>query len=93
MPEFEIIKSSCGQKEGWGLGGRASCTNKTTFRKSISQLLNKNICQQWEVTLAGLGLCMTSNKVWILCEMVWMSVTSHGKYLWPPGTEKKTGSP
>lgn len=80
-------------KGGVGVGGRASCTNKTTFRKSISQLLNKNICQRWEVTLAGLGLCMTSNKVWILCEMVWMSVTSHGKYLWPPGTEKKTGSP
>ena len=62
--------------------------------KSITQLLDKNSCQGGEVSLAALGSRMTSNKLWILCEMVWMSVTSHGKYLWPPGTEKKkTGSP
>lgn len=35
---------------------------------------------------------MTSNKG-LDSKMVWMSVTSRGKYLWPPGTEKKTGSP
>lgn len=87
MPECEIIKFSCLQNGG------IDCAFKTTLHKSITQLLNKNICQGGEVGLAGLGLCMTSNKVWILCEMVWMSVTSHGKYLWPPGTEKKDRKP
>lgn len=76
-----MIKVPCLQNEGVG------CANKTTCTFESITLLNKNSCQ------GGWGYVWHQIRFGYYAKWFWMSVTSHGKYLWPPGTEKETGSP